>query len=62
MKNVPGIAGRVFSRMGREKINVKMISQGVNENNISFIVDGKNGEKAVRALHDEFRLGVASAK
>jgi aspartate kinase len=33
-----------------------MISQGSSEANISFVVRAGDGPRAVRALHDEFRL------
>jgi aspartokinase len=39
--------------MGREKINIDMISQGASEINVTFVVDGHDSEKAVIALHEE---------
>ncbi|MBW2989506.1 aspartate kinase [Candidatus Woesearchaeota archaeon] len=54
MNNVPGISGRIFSILGKNKINIEMISQGASEINISFIVDNKDADKAVQALHKEF--------
>ena len=54
MKSTPGIGARVFSVMGKNKINVEMISQGASEINISFVVDDKDGDNAVKALHKEF--------
>ncbi len=57
MAGTPGVAGRVFSAMGRVGANVRVISQGSSEANISFVVDEKDVEKAVIALHDEFNLG-----
>ncbi len=54
MKNTPGIAGRVFSTLGKNNISVEMISQGASEINIGFIVDGKDADNAVRLLHKEF--------
>ncbi|MDI6888496.1 MAG: aspartate kinase [Methanocellales archaeon] len=57
MAGTPGVAGRVFSAMGGVGTNVRMISQGSSEANISFVVNEKDVEKAVRALHDEFNLG-----
>ncbi len=57
MAGTPGVAGRVFSALGQAGANVRMISQGSSEVNISFVVDGKDVEKAVIALHDEFNLG-----
>ena len=54
MYHVPGIAGRTFTALGRNKINVEMISQGASEINISFIVDDKDADEAVKVLHKEY--------
>ncbi|MCC6591485.1 MAG: lysine-sensitive aspartokinase 3 [Bryobacterales bacterium] len=48
----PGIAGRVFASI--KDVNVRMISQGASNLNLSFVVDGGDLRKAVAALHDEF--------
>ncbi len=57
MRGVPGIAGRVFSALGRERINVIAIAQGASEYNVSLVVEAKAMQKAVITLHREFRLG-----
>ena len=54
MSNVPGISGRTFSALGKAKINIEMISQGASEINISFIVDDKDADNAVKVLHKEY--------
>lgn len=54
MRHTPGIAGRTFTALGKNKINIEMISQGASEINITFIVDGKDSEKAVKVLHEEY--------
>ena len=54
MKNTPGIAGRTFMALGKSRINIETISQGASEVNITFIVDGKDVENAVKVLHKEF--------
>ncbi|MBC7114939.1 MAG: aspartate kinase [Archaeoglobi archaeon] len=54
MVGVPGVAGRLFSAVGRRGINIIMISQGSSEHNISFVVSERDAEEAVRAVHDEF--------
>jgi len=54
MGRVPGIAGRIFSALGKEKLNVDIISQGAYEINVSFVVDNKDADKAVQVLHKEF--------
>lgn len=56
MAGVPGVSGRVFSALGRSRINVIMISQGSSQHNISFVVSGEDGVNAVRVLHREFEL------
>lgn len=38
MKHTPGIAGKLFSTLGREGINVIACAQGASETNISFVV------------------------
>jgi len=54
IKTTPGIAGRTFAVLGKNKINIEMISQGASKINITFIVDEKSAEKAVKILHEEF--------
>ncbi len=59
MKGSRGVAARVFKAVADRGVNVRMIAQGSSELNISFIVAEEDGPKAIRALHDEFRLGTA---
>ena len=56
MRGIPGVAARVFRAVAERGINVKMIAQGSSELSISFVVNGSDGEEAVRALHEEFEL------
>ena len=56
MAGSPGIAGQIFTALGREGINLVMISQGSSEVNISFVVKQADGQRAVRVLHKEFAL------
>ncbi len=56
MAGARGTGGRIFSALGNGGVNVMMISQGSSELNISFVVTKADGPKAVRILHDEFRL------
>ena len=56
MRHIPGIAGRVFSALGRNGINIVAIAQGSSERNISFVVSKKDEEKAMNTLHDAFFL------
>jgi aspartate kinase len=56
MKGTLGVASRMFTAMAKKKINIRMIAQGSSELNISFVVKEKDGEAAVRAIHEEFKL------
>ncbi len=47
-----GIAGKVFSAI--QHVNVRMISQGASEINMSFMIDEEDAEEAVRSLHAVF--------
>jgi aspartate kinase len=47
-----GIAGRVFSAI--PNVNVRMISQGASEINLSFVIDEDEVETTVRDLHAAF--------
>jgi aspartate kinase len=57
MKGTPGISGRLFSVLGRERINIIAIAQGSSECNISLVVAQGDADKAVREIHREFGLG-----
>ena len=57
MRSHPGIASRMFRVLGREGINIKMIS--TSEIKISVVVDEKYLELAVRVLHKAFDLNQA---
>ncbi len=52
LKFSPGIAARIFRAV--EKINILMISQGASRRNVSFVIEEKDVENAVRLLHAEF--------
>jgi len=56
MKGTSGVASRIFAAIARKRINVRMIAQGSSELNISFVVKESDGEDAVRAIHEEFKL------
>jgi bifunctional aspartokinase / homoserine dehydrogenase 1 len=51
MKHTPGVAGRVFSALGADGVNVIAIAQGSSEVSISLVVEAADKERAVRALH-----------
>lgn len=54
MCRIPGIAGRVFSALGNNEINIRAIAQGSSELNISFVVAKDDQAAAVIAVHDAF--------
>ena len=56
MRGTPGIAATVFGALGAAGINVTAISQGSSERNISLVIEESDAAKAVRALHQAFRL------
>jgi aspartate kinase len=47
-----GIAGQVFTAISH--VNVRMISQGASEINMSFMIDEEDVEEAIRSLHHHF--------
>jgi aspartate kinase len=47
-----GIAARVFESI--RHINLRMISQGASEINMSFMIEEDDAEEAIRSLHAEF--------
>jgi aspartate kinase len=61
MRGTPGVAGRVFSALGRHGINIIAIAQGSSELNISFVVQTADERRAVQVLHDELVLGRTAA-
>ncbi|MBK9255278.1 MAG: bifunctional aspartate kinase/homoserine dehydrogenase I [Saprospiraceae bacterium] len=56
MKNVPGVAGRLFESLGKNGINIIAIAQGSSELNISFVIGKSEESKALNAIHDSFFL------
>jgi len=58
MAGTPGVAGEIFSALGKGGISIIMISQGSSEFNISFVVKKRDAYKAAQAIHDMFELGM----
>ncbi len=54
MSQIPGIAGKVFSVLGENGVNVRAIAQGSSELNISLVVDRRQEARALNAIHDAF--------
>ncbi|KAK6379872.1 uncharacterized protein PV06_00251 [Exophiala oligosperma] len=51
MKNMVGIAGRMFSTLGENNVNIEMISQGASEINISCVIEERDADRALNILH-----------
>ncbi len=56
MKHTTGIAGKLFSTMGRSGINVIAIAQGASELNISWVVKNEELRKTLNVVHESFFL------
>jgi aspartokinase/homoserine dehydrogenase 1 len=54
MRGTPGISGRLFSSLGRSRVNVLAIAQGSSERNISFVIEKKDQGEALRTVHRAF--------
>lgn len=51
MRHTHGVAGKVFSQLGNNNVNVLAIAQGSSEVSISLVVDASDTDHAVKALH-----------
>jgi aspartokinase/homoserine dehydrogenase 1 len=49
-----GIAGKVFTTLGVNNINILAIAQGSSELNFTAIIERKNCKKAINVLYDAF--------
>jgi aspartate kinase len=56
MKTHPGVAATMFETLAEASVNIEMIS--TSSIRISCVVAEDDVERAVRALHDAFELGV----
>ncbi len=56
MRRTPGIAGKIFTALGKNGINISAIAQGSSELNISTVISKSNENKALNAIHDAFFL------
>ncbi len=54
MKSHTGIAGRMFSALGKNGVNIRAIAQGSSERNISSVIASVDVIKAVNVLHEAF--------
>jgi aspartokinase/homoserine dehydrogenase 1 len=62
MRGTVGMAGRTFSVLGRENINIIAIAQGSSETNISVVVSRQDMKKALLAVHQEFALDTRNSQ
>ncbi len=56
MKHTTGIAGKLFSTMGKSGVNIIAIAQGASELNISWVVKTEELRKTLNAVHESFFL------
>lgn len=56
MRHKAGIAGQIFSVLGRNGISISAVAMGGKEMNLSFVVDRKLLRKTLNVLHDSFFL------
>jgi aspartate kinase len=60
MRGTPGLAGRIFTAISREQINIIAIAQGSSELTIAIVVHRDGLNRAVLAVHRECGLGLAA--
>lgn len=51
MKNMVGVAGKMFSTLAEGNVNIEMISQGASEINISCVIEERDAVKALNLVH-----------
>lgn len=56
MKHTTGIAGKLFSTIGKNGINIIAIAQGASELNISWVVKNSELRKTLNVVHESFFL------
>ncbi len=56
MRKKAGVAGKLFSTLGRSGISVTALAQSATESNISFIIEREQLRKAINVIHDSFFL------
>jgi len=56
MKHTTGIAGKLFSTMGKSGVNIIAIAQGASELNISWVVKNEELRKTLNTVHESFFL------
>jgi len=54
MKSHQGLSGKMFSTLGKNNVNIRVIAQGASERNISAIIQKEDVKKALNSLHEAF--------
>lgn len=54
MSHIPGVAGRLFTTLGNQQINIKIIAQASTELSIIIGLGNDEYEKAIRLIYKEF--------
>jgi bifunctional aspartokinase / homoserine dehydrogenase 1 len=52
MNKTPGIAGQIFSALGKQGVNIVAIAQGSSDVATSLVVEQSDADVAVRAIHE----------
>lgn len=60
MRHTIGVSARLFSCLAQSKVNIRMISQGASEINITVAISKSDVDKALKSVHAEFIEGEAS--
>lgn len=61
MKGSPGVAGRLFTVLGQNAVNVIAIAQGSSEMNITFVIEKQDEIRALNLIHGAFHLSTNRA-
>jgi bifunctional aspartokinase / homoserine dehydrogenase 1 len=56
MRGTPGLAGRIFTAISKQNVNIIAIAQGSSELTIAIVVHRDGLDRAVRAIHQECGL------
>ncbi|KAJ1921209.1 Aspartokinase [Mycoemilia scoparia] len=61
MRNMVGIAGKMFHTLATAGVNIEMISQGASEINISCVIHESSSIDALKAIHEKLLTGVKTS-
>ena len=60
LMGIPGSAARLFSALGREKVNIIMITQASSEHSICFAIGSEDKTRTINTLTEEFIKEIAA--